>query len=73
MPYMLTILLAKTLRELHVPWSTSLDWASIEGVRPDIVVTEGAERFMIPVPDDTVPVERDAQERYGTELAAARG
>lgn len=73
MPYMLTILLAETFAELHFVWSTSLDWAYITGVRPDIVLTEVAERFMVQLPDDTFSVEAYARERYGAELAAASG
>ncbi|SDN58954.1 SGNH hydrolase-like domain-containing protein, acetyltransferase AlgX [Methylobacterium phyllostachyos] len=72
MPYMLTILLAETFRELHFVWSTALDWSYIERVKPDIVLTEVAERFMVQVPDDTFSVERYAQARFGAELAAAR-
>lgn len=71
MPYMLTIMLAETFREVHFVWSTSLDWAYITGVRPDIVLTEVAERFMVQLPDDTFSVEGYAQERFGAELAAA--
>jgi hypothetical protein len=70
MPYMLTIMLAETFREVHFIWSTSLDWPYIERVRPDIVLTEVAERFMTQLPDDTFSVERYAQDRFGTELAA---
>ncbi|WP_267356126.1 MULTISPECIES: hypothetical protein [unclassified Methylobacterium] len=72
MPYMLTILLAETFRELHFVWSMSLDWGYIEQVRPDIVLTEVAERFMVQLPDDTFSVEAYAEERFGAELAAAR-
>ncbi|MGE8128202.1 alginate O-acetyltransferase AlgX-related protein [Methylobacterium sp. NPDC080182] len=71
MPYMLTIMLAETFREVHFVWSTSLDWPYIERVRPDIVLTEVAERFMVQLPDDTFSVERYAQDRFGAELAAA--
>ncbi|MCJ2066778.1 hypothetical protein MKK63_29395 [Methylobacterium sp. J-088] len=72
MPYMLTILLAETFSELHFVWSTSLDWSYIAKVRPDIVLTEVAERFMVQLPDDTFSVEAYAEERFGAELAAAR-
>lgn len=69
MPYMLTIMLAETFREVHFVWSTSLDWAYIARVRPDIVLTEVAERFMVQLPDDTFSVEGYAQARFGVELA----
>lgn len=71
MPIGLTIMLAETFRELHFVWSTSLDWPYIERVRPDIVLTEVAERFMSRVPDDTFSIEGYAQDRFGAELAAA--
>ncbi|MDP4023520.1 hypothetical protein Q8W71_12855 [Methylobacterium sp. NEAU 140] len=69
MPYMLTIQLAETFRELHFVWSTSLDWSYIERVRPDLVLTEVAERFMAQVPDDRFDLEAYVQSRYGAELA----
>ncbi len=49
----LTPFLADTFREVHFLWSTSLDWDYIAEVRPDFVVGEIAERFMIdrPVPN----------------------
>jgi hypothetical protein len=71
MPYMLTIMLAETFREVHFIWSTSLDWSYIARVRPDIVLSEVAERFMVQVPDDSFSVEGYARERFGAELAAA--
>lgn len=51
-PIMLTGLLAESFREVHFVWSSSLDWDHIARVRPDILVTEIAERFMVRVPDD---------------------
>jgi len=46
----LTPLFADTFREVHMLWSTSIDWKLIERIRPDFVVSEIAERFMIEVP-----------------------
>lgn len=46
----LTPLFADTFREVHVLWSTSIDWNTIARVRPDFVVSEIAERFMVDVP-----------------------
>ena len=51
-PILLTSLLAESFRELHVVWSSSLDWAYIERVRPDILMVEMAERFLTRLPDD---------------------
>lgn len=62
----LTPLLADTFAEVHMLWSTSVDWAYLERVRPDFVVTEIAERFMIDLPQRNFSIERLA------ELAMAR-
>ncbi|MBX9934593.1 MAG: hypothetical protein K2Y56_24265 [Methylobacterium sp.] len=59
---MLTGLLAESFRSVHFVWSSSLDWTHIEAVRPDLLVTEIAERFMVRVPGDAYDVtgQRDA-------------
>jgi len=46
----LTPLFADTFREVHVLWSTSIDWGLVDRIRPDFVVSEIAERFMVEVP-----------------------
>lgn len=51
-PILLTSLLAESFRELHFVWSSSLDWAYVERVRPDILMVEMAERFLARLPDD---------------------
>jgi SAM-dependent methyltransferase len=51
-PYLLTGMLAETFREVHFVWSTSIDVGFVERVRPDIVITEIAERFVNLVPND---------------------
>ena len=70
MPYMLTILLAETFREVHFVWNTSLDWSYIARAKPDLVLTEVAERFMAQLPDDSFSLDAYVQERFGAELAA---
>ncbi len=50
--HQLTGLFAETFREVHFIWSISLDYTYIEQVKPDIVVSENAERFMSGVPTD---------------------
>ncbi|KQP50247.1 hypothetical protein ASG40_14735 [Methylobacterium sp. Leaf399] len=62
-PIMLTGLLAESFREVHFIWSSSLDWRHIEQVRPDLLVTEMAERFMVRLPDDAY----DLLDRSGPE------
>ncbi|MEH3145167.1 MAG: hypothetical protein PGN34_07410 [Methylobacterium frigidaeris] len=47
---MLTGLLAETFAEVHFLWSTGIDWDYVAAVRPDVVVTEIAERFMAELP-----------------------
>lgn len=46
----LTVMLAETFREVHFIWATAIDWRYVEAVRPDVVLTEIAERFMIELP-----------------------
>ena len=44
-------MLAETFAEVHLVWMPSLDWDYLEGLRPDIIIHEMAERFarMMPV------------------------
>ena len=67
-PFHLTAMLAETFREVHFAWSSSLDWRLIEGLRPDILVAEVAERFLFHVPDDRFDLAA-----VGESLIAARG
>ncbi|MFC6391062.1 alginate O-acetyltransferase AlgX-related protein [Methylorubrum zatmanii] len=67
-PLMLTIMLAETFAEVHFIWSTAIDWSYVEAVRPDIVLTEIAERFMFRVPDDSFSLIDYAAERFGEEV-----
>ena len=46
----LTAMLAETFREVHFIWASAVDWGYVKDVRPDIVLTETAERFMIELP-----------------------
>lgn len=48
----LTAMLAETFREVHFIWSTAIDWGYVEKVRPDILTTQIAERFMVALPND---------------------
>ena len=43
----LSAVMAETFSELHVIWSSGIDWAYVAQVRPDVIVTEIAERFVI--------------------------
>ncbi len=70
-PILLTIMLAETFREVHFIWSVSVDWGYIGRVKPDLVITQMAERLMQNVPDDRFDLEAFAEERFGEELRAA--
>lgn len=48
----LTGLLAATAQRVEFIWSSSLDWRHVEKCKPDILITEIAERFMTIVPRD---------------------
>ena len=58
-PSMLMAMLAETYRDLHFVWSSSLDFTLIERIRPQIVISQIAERFMGTLPVDTFEVSLD--------------
>lgn len=47
----LTAMFADTFRNVHMIWSPKIDWDYVETIRPDFVLTEIAERFMVVVPE----------------------
>jgi alginate O-acetyltransferase complex protein AlgJ len=51
-PIMLSGLIAETFREVHFVWSSSIDWAYVAAVKPDLLLFEIAERFIVRLPDD---------------------
>ena len=55
-PILLTGLLAESFAEVHFVWSSSLDWAYVERVAPDILLFELAERFLARLPADDFDV-----------------
>jgi len=63
---LLTGLLAQTFREVHFFWSNSIDYGYIAEIKPDIVLSELAERFVKRIPDD----ERDLRSFAVTRHAA---
>ena len=67
-PHLLTGMLAETFRELHFVWSASIDWGYVTRVKPDILITEIAERFMARTPRDGFDLERFAAERLARGL-----
>lgn len=48
----LSTLFAETLNEVHFVWTPWVDYDYLEREKPDFVLTEMAERFLVRVPDD---------------------
>ena len=67
--HLLTGMLAETVRELHFVWNASIDDEYVRRVRPDIVVTELAERFMTRVPVDDLDIASMSAERVAAHRA----
>lgn len=59
----LTGMLAETFREVHFVWSAGVDWSLVASLRPDVVVTEMAERFMTVLPEDGIDFEAAAMRK----------
>lgn len=55
-PILLTGFLSESFREMHFVWSSSIDWGYVEKVRPDVLMFEIAERFLVRVPEDDFDV-----------------
>jgi alginate O-acetyltransferase complex protein AlgJ len=62
-PHSLTGLLAETFQSVRFVWSNSIDYGLVERLKPEIVVTEIAERFVKRVPDDTLDLGEMVYER----------
>jgi len=71
--HLLTGMLAETFARTHFIWSAQVDWGYVERVRPDVLVTEFAERFMNYVPEDDFDVTAFAEERVGAHRASLEG
>lgn len=63
-PWLLTGMLAQVFREVHFMWSNSIDFGYIEEIKPDIVLSEIAERFVKRFPDDDRDLRSFALKRY---------
>ncbi|WCS27399.1 hypothetical protein LOK46_11435 [Methylobacterium sp. NMS14P] len=66
---MLTTLLAAMIREVPVVWSTSVDDGLVDRVKPDLVLTEMAERFLHQTVEDDFAVSVYARGRFGADLS----
>lgn len=67
-PIMLSGLIAETFREVHFIWSSSIDWTYVANVKPDLLLFEIAERFLVRLPDDSFDI---ASYQKGEHLAEA--
>ena len=61
--HLLTGMLAETFSEVHFIWNASIDHAYVESIKPDVVISELAERFMVRVPKDNLDIQQFAAER----------
>lgn len=61
-------MLGETFREVHMLWSSPIDWGYVARVRPDILIHQLSERFLRRLPKDGLDLEAFANER----LEAAR-
>jgi alginate O-acetyltransferase complex protein AlgJ len=54
--HLLTGMFAETVRYFTFVWSANIDWGLVSEYKPDVVLTECAERFIISVPDDSIDI-----------------
>ncbi len=70
----LTSMLAETFRRVDFVWSAEVDWDLVARLRPAILLTESAERYMARLPDDDgFDVGRYEDEKVGRLLAENPG
>jgi hypothetical protein len=71
--HLLTGMLAETFREVHFVWSAGIDWSYVDRVKPDILLTELAERFSPQVPRDDMDLDRYVVRRLAPLMTDAPG
>ena len=59
----LTGMFADTIRKITFVWSSWIDWTLVQELKPDVVITEIAERFIGAVPNDTRDIRKHAAEK----------
>ena len=59
----LTGLIAETFATTHFIWNHSIDWDYVDSVKPDVLVTELAERFHTMIPADDLRIDQFARDR----------
>lgn len=62
-PHLLSGLLAETFRSVQFVWSASIDYSLISAFKPDVVLTEMAERFITRAPEDDLDLTNLVHER----------
>ncbi len=64
-------MLAESFAELHLLWSSGIDWDYVERVRPHVVLHETAERFARMFPRDGVDLEALSEARVRAAVSGA--
>ncbi len=65
-PHLMTGMLAETVSELHFIWNSKIDYEYIDLIKPDIVISELAERFMVAVPKDDLCIQTFSNSRLNS-------
>jgi len=66
---MLTGMFADTVEEMMFVWSASIDWQIVDAYKPDVLLTEIAERFMRVVPADDIDLRSHGLKKLAAVLA----
>jgi alginate O-acetyltransferase complex protein AlgJ len=69
-PHMLTGMFAETVDAVMFVWSAAIDWKLVDEFKPDILLTELAERFVRVVPKDDVDIRRHATNKLQSVLCS---
>jgi hypothetical protein len=70
--HLLTGMFAETVRKFTFVWSTSIDWDIVAAIKPDVLLSECAERFMTTLPADTLNIADHVERKLaGLNLANA--
>ncbi|TYO62059.1 hypothetical protein FXV83_34735 [Bradyrhizobium hipponense] len=69
-PHMLTGMFAETVDAVMFVWSAAIDWKLVDEFKPDILLTEVAERFVRVVPNDDVDIRRHATNKLQSVLCS---
>lgn len=67
-PHMLTGMFAETVDVVMFVWSAAIDWKLVDEFKPDILLTEIAERFVRVIPMDDIDIRRHATNKLQSVL-----